>query len=63
MTTHSSILAWEIPWTEDPGHGVPESDAKKHTHILIIQHHRGKNMVINVDFPSFGKAFRKKNEN
>ena len=19
MTPHSSILAWEIPWTEDPG--------------------------------------------
>ena len=19
MTSHSSILAWEIPWTEDPG--------------------------------------------
>ena len=19
MITHSSILAWEIPWTEDPG--------------------------------------------
>ena len=19
MTTHSSILAWEIPWTEKPG--------------------------------------------
>ena len=19
MPTHSSILAWEIPWTEDPG--------------------------------------------
>ena len=19
MTTHSSILAWEIPWTEEPG--------------------------------------------
>ena len=19
MTTHSSILAWEIPWTENPG--------------------------------------------
>ena len=19
MATHSSILAWEIPWTEDPG--------------------------------------------
>ena len=27
MTTHASILAWEIPWTEEPGelhtvHGV-----------------------------------------
>ena len=27
MATHSSILAWEIPWTEEPGrlHGVTES--------------------------------------
>ena len=23
MATHSSILAWEIPWTEDPG--MPQS--------------------------------------
>ena len=22
MVTHSSILAWEIPWTEEPG-GLP----------------------------------------
>ena len=30
MSTHSSILAWEIPWTEEPGGpqsmGSPESD-------------------------------------
>jgi len=30
MATHSSILAWEIPWTEEHGgatvHGVEESD-------------------------------------
>ena len=31
MATHSSILAWEIPWTEEPGrlqsmHGVTELD-------------------------------------
>ena len=30
MTTHSSILAWEIPWTEEPGRhsswGCRESD-------------------------------------
>ena len=28
MATHSGILAWEIPWTEEPGetvHGVAES--------------------------------------
>ena len=29
MTTHSSVLAWKIPWTEEPGgltvHGVTES--------------------------------------
>jgi len=28
MTTHSTILAWKIPWTEKPSslqsHGVPE---------------------------------------
>ena len=25
MATHSSILAWKIPWTEEPVHGVAES--------------------------------------
>ena len=29
MATHSSILAWELPWMEEPGgptvHGVPKS--------------------------------------
>ena len=27
MATHSSILAWKMPWTEEPGtvHGVPKS--------------------------------------
>ena len=29
MTAHSSILAWRIPWTEEPGglqfHGVEKS--------------------------------------
>ena len=35
MATHSSILAWEIPWTEEPGgltvQGVAEeSDTTKH---------------------------------
>ena len=25
MATHSNILAWEIPWTEDPGRLLPSS--------------------------------------
>jgi len=28
MATHSSILAWRIPWTEKPG-GLQSMEAKK----------------------------------
>ena len=35
MATHSSVLAWRIPWTEDPGGlqslGCIESDTTEHT--------------------------------
>ena len=35
MATHSSTLAWRIPWTEEPGglqvHGVAESDTTEAT--------------------------------
>ena len=35
MATHSSILTWKIPWTEEPGSlqsmGM-EGDAHTHTH-------------------------------
>ena len=34
MAAHSSILAWEIPWTEEPGRpqpmGYKESDTTEH---------------------------------
>ena len=36
MTTHSSILAWKISWTEEPGRlesmGHKESDTTEYTH-------------------------------
>ena len=36
MTTHSSILAWSIPWTEEPGvHGVTEN----RTQLSARSHH------------------------
>ena len=36
MATHSSILAWETPWTEEPGglqsRGLKEADTAEQTH-------------------------------
>ena len=36
MATHSSFLAWKIPWTEEPGKQSPwdckESDKTEHAH-------------------------------
>ena len=29
MATHSSILAWEIPWTEEPGGAIVPGVTKK----------------------------------
>ena len=28
MATHSSVLAWEIPYTEDTAHGVTKSQTR-----------------------------------
>ena len=37
MVTHSSILAWKIPWTEEPGGlqfiGLQKLDTAEHEHI------------------------------
>ena len=30
MATHSSILAWRIPWTEEPG-GLPSMGSQSQT--------------------------------
>ena len=48
MATHSSILAWRIPWTEEPGgshgqenpmdrevHGVSKSRTRLSMHVLL----------------------------
>ena len=36
MATHSSILAWEIPWLEDPG-GLQSMGSQKVRHHLVIK--------------------------
>ena len=34
MATHSSVLAWESPWTEEPG-GLHSMGSKRIRHNLI----------------------------
>ena len=41
MATHSSILAWRIPWTEEPGseatvHGVAKSEPQLRTFTVQL---------------------------
>ena len=56
MTTHSSILAWKIPWTEKLG-GLEfmetESDMTEHKHIYVY-----KSFSTTLD-----KSLRKNNKN
>ena len=59
MATSSSILAWKIPWTEEPGgftvHGVPKSctllsdlaGARAHTHTHTHTHTHEEPLQIN----------------
>ena len=39
MATHSSILAWGIPWTEEPGglHGATKSRTRLSTHTFFLK--------------------------
>ena len=43
MATHSNILAWRIPWTEEPGGYSPwdhkESDMMKVTDMINVTEH------------------------
>ena len=35
MATHSSILAWEIPWTEEPGGLQSVGSQKRWTRLCL----------------------------
>ena len=37
---HSSILAWEIPWTEEPGWATVHGVAKRVEHDLVTKQQR-----------------------
>ena len=37
MATHSSILAWRIPWIEEPG-GLQSMGSQRFGHNLVTEH-------------------------
>ena len=56
MATHSSILAWEIPWTEECGGpqsmGQQESDTNEHS---MAQHNRYACIDLGIQVAQCGK--------
>ena len=57
MATHSSILAWQVPWTEEPGgltvHGVAKSQTQlsDFTFTFIFRAHQAANMHLEERIP------------
>ena len=37
MATHSSILVWKIPWTEEPG-GLQSTESQRVGHHRVTEH-------------------------
>ena len=48
MATHSSTLAWRIPWTEEPG-GLQSRVTKNQTGLKWLSTHAGGLLILGVD--------------
>ena len=44
MATHSSILTWKIPWTEEPG-GLQSLGLQRVRHNCVCMHAQTKTLV------------------
>ena len=67
MATHSSILAWRIPWTEEPGGYSPwghkESDTTKDKHKdPTIWKQQKKKMHLEAMYKMIGLQYSKKDK-
>ena len=55
MATHSSVLAWRIPWTEEPG-GLPSMGSHRVGHDssdLACMHALEKEMATHCSIPAW----------
>ena len=46
METHSSILAWEIPWTEEPGR-LQSTGLHRVGHALVTKQQQSEPNILN----------------
>ena len=44
MATHTSILAWEIPWTEEPGR-LESMGSQRIRHYLVTKQQQKKQSI------------------
>ena len=56
MATHSSILAWETPWTEKPG-GYSKWSCKRVGHNLVMKQNNNLRQPHKQGFPDLGQLF------
>jgi len=49
MASHSSILAWDIPWTEDPG-GLQFTESQRVKHDLATKQQQYFGIIYTVFF-------------
>ena len=61
MAAHSRILAWEIPWTEEPGRlqscGCKELDTTERLHFSLLKPGAGVGSSTKLDSPPAGWPF------
>ena len=51
MATHSNILAWEVPWTEEPGR-LQSMESQRVIYDLVTRQKQQQAYVELVSFPS-----------
>ena len=51
MATHSSILAWKIPWTEEPGRLQSMGSRRVGHDLAVKQQHRYYRILFSASFP------------
>ena len=49
MTTHSRILAWRIPWTEEPG-GLQSMGSQRAGHAVATEHMAQSSRIVSSDY-------------